>query len=298
MNLWLPDMPGLEALGELPDEVVRNTYPDSGELPEQALDAEFLVPHSSGARESMARMPALRVAQTISAGVDWILPHVPSGVTLCNARGARDAAVAEWVLGAVLSCTKRMPELRDRQREQRWEPLAQYDLAGSAVLILGYGSIGRAVESRLAGFEVELIRVAQHPRDGVHGVEDLEGLLPRAQVLVVLLPLSAQTRHKLDAALLGLLPEGALLVNAGRGAVVDTEALLELVQSGRLRAALDVTDPEPLPAESPLWNAEQVLITPHLAGDTPGAERNAFALVGAQVRRYLAGEPLENVVAR
>jgi phosphoglycerate dehydrogenase-like enzyme len=300
MDLWIAEMPGIQALGPLPAAVRLRTFARTAPPPAEALGAEFLVPSSSsaGLRELLAQMHALRVLQTLSAGVDWILPYVPAEVTLCSARGARDTAVAEWVLAAVLSCTKELPQLRDRQLERRWARLVPGDLAGATVMILGYGSIGAAVEARLAGFEVELLRVAHHPREGVHGTDALEQLLPRTDVLIVLLPLTTQTRGLLGAELLGRLPEGALLVNAARGAVVDTDALLGLVQAGRLRAALDVTDPEPLPADHPLWSAPGVLITPHIAGDSPGAEEHVFALVGEQVRRYVAGEPLVNVVER
>jgi phosphoglycerate dehydrogenase-like enzyme len=164
------------------------------------------------------------------------------------------------------------------------------------VLILGYGEIGAAVEARLAPFDVELIRVARHAHPGVHSVDDLASLLAPAEIVVVLLPLTPETTGLLNAELLRRLRPGALLVNAARGPIVDTDALLELLRAGRLRAALDVTDPEPLGANHPLWDAPGVLITPHFAGDTLAADRRAFELVGEQVRRYVRGEPLLNVV--
>jgi phosphoglycerate dehydrogenase-like enzyme len=163
-------------------------------------------------------------------------------------------------------------------------------------MILGYGAIGAAVEQRLAPFDVEVLRVARHARAGVHAVEELGSLLGTADIVVVLLPLTPATRGLLDGDLLALLRPGALLVNAARGPIVDTAALVELLEAGRVRAALDVTAPEPLPAGHPLWDAPGVLITPHFAGDTPAAERRAFALVGEQVRRYIRSEPLANVV--
>jgi phosphoglycerate dehydrogenase-like enzyme len=263
------------------------------------LEAEFLVPLSGDQRlrELLPRMKALRVIQTLSAGVDW-LPPTPPGVTLCDASGTRDTAVAEWVLATILASTKTLGELRDRQREHRWEWHQSGELAGSTVLILGYGSIGRAVERRLEPFEVELIRVARHARPGVHPEEEVRELLPRAEIVVVLLPLTPATRGLLNAELLECLRPGALLVNAARGPILDTAALLELLQAGRVRAALDVTDPEPLPAGHPLWDAPGLLLTPHFAGDTVAADRRAFALIGEQVRRYARGEPLANVVTQ
>jgi phosphoglycerate dehydrogenase-like enzyme len=298
VNLWVPDRAGHDAIGKLPESVALGFVPREGELPRAILDAEFLVPGSGDPRvlELLPRMSALRVIQTLSAGVDWVAPVVPPGVTLCDASGTRDVAVAEWVLAAILSSTKTLPELRDRQRERRWEWRQSGELAGATVMILGYGAIGAAVEARLAPFGVDLIRVARHARAGVHSVDELGELLALAEVVVVLLPLTPATTGLLDADLLARLRPGALLVNAARGPILDTGALVELLRAGRVRAALDVTDPEPLPADHPLWDAPGVLITPHFAGDTVAAERRAFALVGEQVRRCVRDEPLANVV--
>jgi phosphoglycerate dehydrogenase-like enzyme len=228
--------------------------------------------------------------------VDWLLPIAPPGVTICDASGTRDVPVAEWVLATILSSCKMLPELRDRQREHDWHWRQSSELAGSTVMILGYGAIGAAVEARLAPFEVRLIRVARHARAGVHAVDELRDLLPHAEVLVVLLPLTQATIGLLDAGSLQRLRPGTLLVNAARGQIVDTDALVELLAAGRLRAALDVTDPEPLPRGHPLWDAPGVLLTPHMAGDTSAADRRAFALAAEQVRRYVRDEPLVNVV--
>jgi phosphoglycerate dehydrogenase-like enzyme len=298
VQLWIPDQEGSDELGELPDSVCLRLFPRRGPPPAQIVGAEFLVPShaTAGLLELLPQMRRLRVIQTLSAGVDWLLAAVPSRVTLCDARGARDDAVAEWVLAGILALVKHLPELRDSQRERRWQAFEPDDLTGRTALILGYGSIGRAVEQRLKPFGVAVVRVARRARAGVHAVADLQNLLPRAEVLIVLVPFTAQTDGLLDAELLSLLPAGALVINAARGRVLDQEALLSMLAAGRVRAALDVTTPEPLPRRSPLWHARGALITPHLAGDSPGASRNAFALVGEQVRRYLRGEPLANVV--
>jgi phosphoglycerate dehydrogenase-like enzyme len=300
VELWIPEQAGREALGELPADVACHLYPRQGPPPPALAEAEFLVPsHATrGLIELLGQMRSLRVLQTLSAGVDWLLADVPAQVTLCDARGARDAAVAEWVLAAMLALSKHLPQLRDRQREHRWQAIEPDDLAGRTVMILGFGSIGAAVEARLAPFAVPLIRVARRERPGVYPVEQLPELLPRAEVLVVLLPFTAETDGLLDADKLRLLPRGAWLINAARGRIIDQRALLELLQAGRLRAALDVTDPEPLPSGHPLWTAPETLITPHLAGDSPAASRRAFALVGEQVRRYVRAEPLLNIVKR
>jgi len=298
VNVWIPDRAGHDAVGELPEGVSLGLIPRDGELPGTILDAEFLVPGAGDdrLRELLPRMAALRVIQTLSAGVDWLLGLLPPGVTLCDASGTRDVAVAEWVLAAILASKKLLGELRDRQREHRWEWRQSCELTGSTVMILGYGAIGAAVERRLAPFDVELIRVARRARAGVHPVDELGSLLGQAEIVVVLLPLTPATTRLLDADMLARMRPGALLVNAARGPIVDTAALLAVLQAGHVEAALDVTDPEPLPADHPLWDAPGVLITPHFAGDTIAADRRAFALVGEQLRRYVRGEPLANVV--
>ena len=297
MKLWIPDRADRHSVGDLPADVELHLIPKQG-LSDALLEAEFLVPGSDEpcVIEALGRMPRLRVIQTLSAGVDWLLPAVPPGVTLCDARGTRDGPVAEWVLGAILASLKHLGEARDSQRAHDWWWREPDELAGKTVLILGHGSIGSAVERRLAIFEAEVIRVARHARPGVHAVDELASLLGLADIVVVLLPLTPATGGLLDRKMLGCMREGSLLVNAARGPIVDTEALLGLLQSGRIRAALDVTEPEPLPADHPLWDAPGLLITPHFAGDTRRAERRAFALVGEQVRRYVSGGPLVNVV--
>ena len=204
----------------------------------------------------------------MSAGTDWIERDVPEQAILCSARGARDAPVAEWVLAALLGASSGLLECA---RERTWRSRHLTDLGGWTVLVLGMGSIGRAVQERLRGFGSEVIGVGSHAHDGLHGVNELLELLPRADAVVVLTPLNDATRGLLGAVELAAMPDGAVLVNAARGPIVDTDALLQQVADGRLRAVLDVTDPEPLPADHPLWSAPGVLsITPHVGGDSPG----------------------------
>jgi phosphoglycerate dehydrogenase-like enzyme len=298
VELWIPEQDGRDAIGELPGDVSCHLFPRIGPPPDEILRAEFLVPsHATrGLRRLLREMGELRVIQTLSAGVDWLLPFAPTDVTLCDARGARDGAVSEWVLASILALTKDLPELRDRQREHVWHAIEPDDLAGRTVTILGYGSIGKAVEARLAPFGVDVLRVARSARSEVHCVQELPSLLSSTEILIVLLPFTPETEGLLDAGTLACLPPGALLINAARGRIVDQAALLELLRARRLRAALDVTDPEPLPGDHPLWDAPGVMITPHLAGDSPLASRSAFQLVGEQVRRSVSGEPLSNVV--
>jgi phosphoglycerate dehydrogenase-like enzyme len=249
-------------------------------------------------REAMRRLEDLHVVQTLSAGVDWLVDDVPAGVTLCDAAGVHDVPVSEWTATAILAMQRELPLQLGWQKTATWHrPGPEIDdLEGSTVLILGYGSIGRAVEARLAPFGVDVIRVARTPREGVSGLADLNALLPRADVVVILLPLTSETRGLVDARFLAAMHDGALLVNAARGSIVDTAALVAEVQRGRLRAALDVTDPEPLPDGHPLWSAPGVLITPHTAGSSRRFRARAWRFVADQIGRYVRGEPLQNVV--
>lgn len=238
----------------------------------------------------------VKVVQTLSAGVDWILPLVPEGVVLCDGSGIHDAPVAEWVVALLLALLKDLPAFFQAQGERRWAPKRLPDLEGRTVLLLGYGSIGKAVEARLRPFGVEILPVAKHPRPGVYTLQDLPHLLPQADAVVLLLPLTPETRGVVDRDFLARMRPGALLLNAGRGGLVETEALLEALREGRVRAALDVTDPEPLPADHPLWQAPGVLLTPHVAGLSEGFPRRATRFLAEQALRYLRGEPLLNVV--
>ncbi|UZX16792.1 2-hydroxyacid dehydrogenase [Thermus sp. PS18] len=238
----------------------------------------------------------VKVVQTLSAGVDWILPLVPEGVVLCDGSGIHDVPVAEWVVMSLLALLKDLPAFLQAQGKGRWAPRVLADLEGKKVLLLGYGSIGKAVEERLRAFGVEVLPVARHARPGVYTPQDLPHLLPQADAVVILLPLTPETRGLVGREFLSWMKPGTLLVNAGRGPVVDTEALLEALREGKVRVALDVTDPEPLPSNHPLWRAPGVLITPHVAGLSQGFHRRAARFLAEQVGRYLRGEPLRNVV--
>jgi phosphoglycerate dehydrogenase-like enzyme len=263
---------------------------------EPGPEVEFVVPRWEDV-PTLDELPELKVVQVLSAGVDWIAARVPAGVTLCSARGARDRAMAEWVMAAILADAKRARECAEQQGRRDWEPVTVGDASNLRVLVLGFGSIGRALARMLGPFDCEVVGVARRARDGVHGIEALPSLLPGADVVVNLLPLTEATRRAVGARELDAMRDGALYVNAGRGATTDTQALVAALHAGRIRAVLDVVDPEPLPAEHPLWTAPGVMISPHSAGDTPGADRAALALPAAQLRRYAAGEQLENVVS-
>jgi phosphoglycerate dehydrogenase-like enzyme len=263
-------------------------------LPEGRDAAEFVLPEW-GDRETLEALPGLErlsVVQVLSAGTDWIESRVPPWAILCNARGTRDAAVAEWVVGALLGDAYGQFAAAHMHR---WSDATPRELQGAHVLIVGFGSIGRAVERRLEPFGVTVIGVASRARDGVHGADELPALVGDADAVVLLAPLTLETRGLFDAALLARMRDGALFVNAGRGATADTDALLAELESGRLRAVLDVVDPEPLPDDHPLWDAAAA-ITPHNAGDTEAADERAIRFGAEQLARFARGEQLENVV--
>jgi len=269
-------------------------------IPASAADVEFYVPSFFPSRAGIAalrQMPRLRVVQTLTAGVDWLRPDVPSGVALCSARGAHDAATAEWVVAAMLGALRGFPGFSLEQAAGHWAYQETDQLATKTVLIVGYGSIGAAVERRLAGFEVTVTRVARRARPGVATLSELPSLLPEADVVVLLVPFTPQTAGMVDGGFLAGMKDGALLVNAARGAVVDTAALVAEVASGRLRAALDVTDPEPLPPGHEFWSLPGVFITPHVAASTSVSRQRAARLVREQAAAYARGEPLRNVIS-
>jgi phosphoglycerate dehydrogenase-like enzyme len=301
VRVWVPYSDWVADVEKLSPEITVDVYTGEGSPPAGVGDVDFYVaPYSfSVASLELAReMTSLRVLQLLTAGYEHVLQYVPDGVTVCNARGVHDTSTAELALTLMLSSLRRIPEFVRAQQEGRWIHADYPALADKTVLILGYGSIGEAIERRLVPFETNIIRVASRARpNGVHGVDELSELLPQADVVVVITPLTPATRHLVDRPFLAAMRDGALLVNVARGGIVDTEALVTELQRGRLRAALDVTDPEPLPSDHPLWNAPGVLISPHVGGNSSAFLPRAALLVRRQVAKFVAGEPVDNVVA-
>ncbi|MFG1602542.1 2-hydroxyacid dehydrogenase [Actinoplanes sp. NPDC049265] len=305
MKVWIAHEKGRGLLGELPRGVVVEVCPDAGSLPSDPADVEFWVPPflaGPDAAAMLSKLGRLRVVQLLSAGADVWIGRTPPQVTLCDGRGVHDRPMAEWVVGAAVAMMREFPAFARAQERGEWA-YADYtptrELTGSRVLIVGAGSIGAAIERHLEPFDVRITRVARtaRPEQDVHGVEELPRLLPQADVVVLIVPLTESTRGLVDAAFLAAMPDGALLVNGARGPVVDTAALLTEVASGRISAALDVTDPEPLPPDHPLWRLPNVFITPHIGGTVRGMMPRAYALAGDQLRRYAAGQELINQVS-
>jgi len=302
VNVWIPPETAAQHRALLPEGVTVHDLPAGTRLPERLGRGEFLVADYNRPRvlAAITRLEDLQVVQTMAAGVDGLLDHIPPGVTLCDAAGVHDIPIAEWVVMTMLAAFHNLPQHLEAQRSGTWHRAGLDgggdDLENATILVVGYGSIGRALESRLAPFGVTILRVARHQREGVHSLADLPAILPQADVVVILLPLTAETRGLVDARFLAGMRPGALLVNPARGPVVDTEALTQAVQAGRIRVALDVTDPEPLPDGHPLWSAAGVIITPHVGGAVRKLYDRAWRLIADQVRRYATGEPLRNVV--
>ncbi|HET6534039.1 MAG TPA: 2-hydroxyacid dehydrogenase [Actinoplanes sp.] len=304
MKVWIAHEAGRELIGGLPAGITLEVCPDAAGLPSDPSDVVFWVPPflpAAQAGEVLPKLGGLRVVQLLSAGADTWVAQVPDGVVLCDARGVHDAPVAEWVVGAAVGMLRQFPAFARAQQREDWA-FDRYtptrELTGARVLIVGAGSIGAAIERHLAPFGVTVTRVARTPRpdQDVHGADRLPDLLPDADVVVLVVPLTGATRGMVDARFLAAMPDGALLINAARGPVVDTAALVAELSTGRIWAALDVTDPEPLPPGHPLWRLPNVFLTPHTGGAVHGLLPRAYALAGAQLRRFAAGQELINRV--
>jgi phosphoglycerate dehydrogenase-like enzyme len=291
--VWLPFEDGRALMGPLPEDVEVEVWDGRDPLPAGADRVEVLVPPwwpKDAVVRALPKLPRLRLVQMLNAGVDWIVDAVPVGVALCNTGDANAVEVAEWVMAVVLSDLRRLPDFADARRAGEWRPGLTSTLRGRRVVVVGAGAVGAALVRMLEPFGAEVTVVARTSRAGVEPVGDLPTLAASADVLVVAAALTGGTRGLVDAGLLARLPDGALVVNVGRGPIVDTDALVAELAAGRLRAALDVTDPEPLPAGHPLWSAPNLTLTPHVGGGTTNFLPNAFGLVGDQIRRLVAGE--------
>jgi phosphoglycerate dehydrogenase-like enzyme len=245
----------------------------------------------------IARMPRLRVMQSLSSGVDNVLDFVPGPVTLCNGSGLHhEEGTAELAVALILASLREIPAFARYQSQRIWHHLRTDSLEGKTALLVGYGGIGEGIERRLRPFGAQVMRVSRTARDGVAPLSELTRLAAQADILVACIALTPATHGLISAEVLAALPAGALVVNVGRGPLVDAAALASQLAGGRLRAALDVTDIEPLPADRPEWAMPNVLITPHVGGDTFAFARRAPGFVADQAERHLTGQPLANIV--
>ena len=307
-----------ELLGDFPAGIELVPLPDSLDH-EVEIDAWIADPYANRAIKIYPHLRGVRLALSLMAGWEWMPEAVGPHVTICNARGAHNIATAEWTLSAILAMLKHFPFYLEAQAQGDWKrrfesparyaringdsrqhypPVLLEELTGKTVLMVGHGAIGQEIERMLEPFHVKMLRVARSPRvePKVYPVGELDALLPQAEIVILILPLNPESHRLIAAPQLALLRQGALLVNAARGPIVDTDALVEALQAGRIRAALDVTDPEPLPAGHPLWSCPNLLLTPHVAGSSPQFAPRSLATAAAELRRYLAGEPLQNMV--
>jgi len=314
----------------LPAELVQ-LLPAEAELipipsnPQDEIVIDFWIPPPAATlgQKIWPHLRGVKVAQSMMAGTEWLTDLVGPSVTVCNAQGAHSISTAEWTLAAILATLKYLPLYRDLQHKSEWcsrakgsavyaaihndqrpqfPPFMQEELHDKHVLIVGYGDIGKTIERMLTPFGVEITRVARTARalsstsPEVHPVAALDSLLPSAEIIILILPHTPESHGLIGARQLALMPQGALLVNSARGPIVQTDALVAALNAGHIRAAVDVTDPEPLPPDHPLWKCPNLLITPHVAGSTPQFSPRATKIAADQVRRLLKGEPLINIV--
>jgi phosphoglycerate dehydrogenase-like enzyme len=295
----VPTPDAQDYVGDLPPGLELLVWDGTGEPPPGAERIEFFVGRYDAPpppAAALAGLPALRVVQLVSAGVEPWLPIVPPGVRLYNGRGVHGASTAELAVAGMLAVLRDLPRFEQARRARRWERAVTPGLPGARVLVIGAGDIGARIAAAARVFDADATLVARSARPGVHTLDELPGLLPRHEVVALAVPHTPETHHLVDAAFLAAMPDDALLVNVARGPIVDTEALLRELTARRLHAFLDVTDPEPLPPEHPLWAAPNLLLTPHVGGGTRGWQRRAYSLVREQLLRYAGGQPLANEV--
>ncbi|GDY31849.1 2-hydroxyacid dehydrogenase [Gandjariella thermophila] len=298
LTVLVPDELGAAVLSRV-DGVRPVRYRIDQPLPDGAAAAEVLVPPFLVGSQALAlvdALPKLRLVQLLSAGAEAWVGRLPDGVALSTCRGAHGGVTAEWAVAVLLAVYRDLPAFRDAQCEGRWDYHYTDTLSGRRVLVVGAGDLGERIRRRLEPFDVSVTLVGRTSRDGVHGEDALPDLVGRHDAVILAVPLTSRTRGMADAAFLARMPDGAVLVNAARGPVVDTEALLAELRAGRLRAALDVTDPEPLPAGHPLWSAPGLLLTPHVAASCHGQRERAYAVAAEQISRFARGAELENLV--
>ena len=292
-------------LGALPEGVDLRIWDLRSPVPADRID--IVVPPYMGGSSVLSALDGLdvRLVQGQSIGYDGVADALPEGIPFANAASVHEASTAELAVGMMIAAQRQLPRFVRAQERGEWSPVFAESLADRRVLLVGFGGVGTAIARRLAPFEVELTAVARTARteqiDGigevsVHGMDDIDALLPGAEIVVLSLPSTDETHHLFDAARIARMAPGALLVNVGRGSLVETDALVAALNSGAIRAASDVFEEEPLPAGHPLWSTPNLLITPHGGGASTAMNPRMARLIRRQIDRMLAGEPPVNIV--
>ncbi|WP_300016238.1 2-hydroxyacid dehydrogenase [Pseudonocardia sp.] len=298
VTVLVPHEEGRALLADVPGVTVVAYDPDA-ELPAEAAQAQVLVPPFLATSEAVAlvdHLPQVRLVQLLTAGAENWVGRLPDGVALSDCRGAHGGATAEWIVSVLLAVYRHLPRFVRAQDEASWDYHQTEELDGKRVLIVGAGDVAENTVRRLDPFGVRTTLVGRTARDGVHGIDEVRDLLPDHDACVVIVPLTDDTRGLIDAEFLAAMPDDAVLVNAARGPVADTDALTAELASGRLRAAVDVTEPEPLPTDHPLWKVPGLLLTPHVGGSVPGGLRRAYGVVAEQLAAFARGEQPSNLV--
>ncbi len=318
LRLGYPAALSADLFAHFPEEVELVPLPAQIDY-EVAIDVWIPDPYPTRAMRVWPHLRGVKLVLSMMAGTEWIPDTVGPHVTICNAHGAHNISTAEWTLSAILALLKYFPLYWDIQKTGMWKrrfeasayyagitgdtrdlypPVMLEELTGKKVLLVGYGAIGKEIERMLAPFRVDLKRVARVARaePAVHSVTELDNLIPWAEVIILILPLTKASRCLIGQKQFALMRQGALLVNAARGPIVQTDALVAALHSGRIRAALDVTDPEPLPPDHPLWSCPNLFITPHVGGSSPQFAPRALKVAADELQRYIEGKPMHNAV--
>lgn len=259
----------------------------------------FYVPTYMGGKPALEltkKMPNLKVLQMPNAGYDDAMEYVRDGMTLCNGKSIHDDSTAELAVGLTIASLRGFPDFIRNQDKSDWVHVKNKSINDRKIGIIGFGSIGTTIAKMLSGFAVDIIPFTQSGRDNTIAITDLDKHLPILDVVILILPLTKESKHLFDARRLALMKDGALLVNVARGPIVETQALVNELNSGRITAALDVTDPEPLPKDHPLWRAKGVLISPHVGGNTTAFESRARRLIESQLNLLAECKPLNNII--
>ncbi|QYH34719.1 2-hydroxyacid dehydrogenase [Salinibacterium sp. M195] len=300
ITIALPDQHIYDRLApQLPDVNVIVWGPADGAPP---VHINLVLAGYLGASGGLGAFAGMDVAaiQSQSLGFDGVESRLPAGITYCNAVGVHEASTAELAVGMIIAEQRGFPEHFANQQSGTWNQREQPGVAGKTVVILGAGGVGNQIADKLAPFDANVVRVARSNRSDARGaiqsMDALPALLAKADIVAIAVPLSDATTGLVDAAFLASMKPGALLVNVSRGKIVDTDALVAAASAGHVRAALDVTEPEPLPSDHSLWSTPGVTITPHIGGATAAMHARVDALMRDQARRLVSGEQLAHVI--